>query len=90
MYDQNYEPAYGPVPGRTTKDPYETTAYDRGLSDKRYVANETYGRRATAHSYSGTTEPCITSSQTAYASTVQRHSDSKMLVNVGGVRHEIL
>lgn len=88
MYDQTYDPAYCP-PSRTEKDVMYDAAYDRDrVTDKRYVSNETYGRRTTAHSYPGTMDPYPSGGHTAYSST--RTTDSKMLVNVGGVRHEIL
>jgi hypothetical protein len=90
MYDQTYDPAYCP-PSRTGQEVMYDTAYDRSIGDKRYVANEIYGRRSNAHSYPGNSDPYLTSGhQTTPYNTSTRSSDSKMLVNVGGVRHEIL
>lgn len=87
MYDQSYDTAYCP-PSRTEKDVMYDASYDRSVADKRYVSNETYGRRTTAHSYPGTMDPYLNGGHTAYSTS--RSTDSKMLVNVGGVRHEIL
>ena len=89
MYDQTYDSTYGAAV-RTGKERFESD-YDRSLVDKRYASNQVYGRSSNAHSYPGTTDTYHPSAgQTVYSNTCRQPSDSKMLVNVGGVRHEIL
>lgn len=103
MYDQtaNYGPGYHP-PSRVGKEPIYDSSYDRSVvPDKRYdhrASNDLYGsaardgRHVVPHSHTGTTtanpDPYLLTSQNNYIN--NRPSDSKMLVNVGGVRHEIL
>ena len=88
MYEQSHEPVYGARPSKERFD----ADYDCSLADKRYAASDVYGRRVAvpAHAYPGTTDAYQTSGPVSAFAGAGRPSDSKMLVNVGGVRHEIL